>query len=216
MTRLIGRTDLLEIWCCCKTKEVLRSEEKATSDISESDMNEIRNKLQKLFPMGELTEYDDVADVFVNKDDLTSYMQSHLRNEELSNCIVGDTEDSEKRTDNNQDSIFLSAIPQRDMITKSVLENADERNMLESRLYDLLPDDESKKILSRVLQLREESGFNYHNGKQNKNINDISAEAVIHFETERNSSKGFTSISNYLFIIFSKRNRKNNNSKWLN
>ena len=102
------------------------------------------------------------------------------------------------------------------MITHSVQENADERNMLESRLYDLLPDDESKKILSRVLQLREESGFNYHNGKQKKNINDISAQAVIHFETERNSSKGFTSISNYLFIIFHKRNRKNNNSKWLN
>ena len=197
MTRLIGRTDLLEIWCCCKTKEVLRSEEKATSDISESDMNEIRNKLQKLFPMGELTEYDDVADVFVNKDDFVSYIQSHERNEELRNCIVMDAEDSGKRTDNDQDSNILSAIPQRDMITQSVQENADERNVLESRLYDLLPDDESKKVLSRFIELTRKICDNDHE-KQKKETNDISTEAVFHYETERISYQGLTSICNYL------------------
>jgi hypothetical protein len=153
-------------------------------------LNKIRNRLQELLPTEELQEYDEVGDVFVNKNDFLSYIQSNEKNKEL-----GNTEYNGKSIDSNQESIFLSAIPQRLMITQSVQENADERNVLESRLYDLLPDDESKKILSRVLQLREESGFNYHNEKQNKNINDISTEAVIHYETERSSYQGLTSIS---------------------
>ena len=47
-------------------------------------MNKIRNKLQKLFPTGQLIEYDEVADVFVNKDDFLGYILSNERNEEIS------------------------------------------------------------------------------------------------------------------------------------
>ena len=220
MTRLIGRTDLLEIWCCCKTKlEVLRSEEKTTSEISETNMNIIRNKLQKLFPTGQLIEYDEVADVFVNKDDFLGYVQSNERNKELGKVNVSNTEDNGKRMDNDQNSDILSAIPHKDIITQSVQENADERNVLESRLYEALPDEDLKKVFSRFIELTRSISDNDHE-KQKKETNDISTEAVIHYETERNSYQGLTSMCNYSYTLFClylsfKRNRKYKKRKTL-
>ena len=204
MTRLIGRTDLVDIWCCCKTKlEVLSSEEKATTDISESDMHEIRNKLQKLFPTGELQEYD--VDVFVNKDDILSYIQSNKRDQEIGKVFDVNMEKNGNNIKTDQDLNIISAISQRGMMTQSVermQENIDEIHILASKLYDILPGEDSKNILSRILQLSKESGANIQKEKQKKETNNFSTEAVIHYETEKKLSKGLTSKSNYLHATF--------------
>ena len=166
-------------------------------------MNIIRNKLQKLFPTGQLFEYDEVADVFVNKDDFLGYVQSNERNKELGKVNVSNTEDNGERINNNQYSDILSTIPQKDMITQSVQENADERNVLESRLYEALPDEELKKGFSRFIELTKKTCVNEYVEKLKKKPDDISTEAVIHYETERISYQGLTSICNYLYTIFS-------------
>ena len=181
--------------------EVLRSEEKTTSEISETNINIIRKKLQKLFPTGQLIKYDEVADVFVNKDDFLGYVQSNERNKELSKVNVSNTEDNGERIDNDQDSNILSAIPQKDMIIQSVQENADERNVLESRLYEALPDEELKKGFSRFIELTKKNCVNEYVEKLKEKPDDISTEVVIHHETERNSYQGLTSICNFFVLI---------------
>ena len=182
--------------------EVLIGEERATSEISELDMKKIENKLKKLFPTWELKDYDEIMEIFVNKDDLLSYIQSTDSNKEASNVIVSNAEDSGEKTEIDQAlEDILSPISQMDMMTQSVQsmqENLDERNMLVSKLYEALPDKNLKKVLSRVLQLTEQSGADFQREKQQKIINDISTGSVIHYETEKRSYQGLTSIINYL------------------
>ena len=178
---------------------VLSSEERAASEISELDMNKIRNRLKELFPAEELTKYDEVPDVFVNKDDFSSYIQSNERNKKLGKVYVSNTEDYGKRIKTNKDSNNLSAITPSNIKTQSVegmQEIIDERNLLTCKLHDLLPDQDSKKVLTRFIELTRK--MHELGEKQLKKTDYISTEAVIHYEGEQKSSKELTALSNYL------------------